>query len=123
MVEGRCNCGGVKVSMSELPKNSAICYCSNCRRAGSSVGSIVYVLNKPDVKIEDPNNYIKNYTDSDTTSGNSLTRQFCGNCGCPVASLIADESKIILKGGLFEQLATPSYKSFEQEEPSWMKIV
>jgi hypothetical protein len=45
-------------------------------------------------------------------------------CRSPVASLLSDDSpKIILKGGLFEHLARPSYKSFEEEEPSWMKVV
>ena len=54
---------------------------SNCRRAGSSVGSIVYVFEKADVTIDDPNSSLKSYKDSDTKSGNTITRQFCANCG------------------------------------------
>jgi hypothetical protein len=98
MAEGRCNCGSIKVSISALPEQSAICYwyahqdivtlvrlthynSANCRRAGSSIGSIVYVFDKSEVKINDPEGSIKSYKDSDTKSGNSITRQFCATCG------------------------------------------
>ena len=41
----------------------------------------------------------------------------------PIASLLGDDSpKIILKGGLFEQIPVPGFKSFEQNEPEWMRI-
>jgi hypothetical protein len=124
MAEGHCNCGSIKVSIPALPEKSAICYCSNCRRAGSSIGSIVYILDKPDVTIIDPSDKLKSYHDDDTKSGNPITRQFCSNCGCPIASLLGDDSpKIVLKGGLFENIPVPGYKSFEQDEPSWMKII
>jgi hypothetical protein len=54
---------------------------SNCRRAGSSVGSIVYILDKTEVEIEDGCGSLRSYKDSDTKSGGAITRQFCGNCG------------------------------------------
>ncbi|KAH6875954.1 Mss4-like protein [Alternaria rosae] len=122
MAEGRCNCGSIKVSMPSMPEQSAICYCANCRRAGGSIGSIVYILDSPEVTINDPSNNLKSYKDNDTKSGNPITRQFCGTCGCPITSLLAGD-KIALKGGLFDKIPVPGYKSFEQEEPSWMKIV
>ncbi|KAH8725790.1 Mss4-like protein [Phaeosphaeriaceae sp. PMI808] len=123
MVEGRCNCGGIKVRLAELPAQSIICYCSNCRRAGSNIGSIVYVFEKNKVHIDDPNGNLKVYKDNDTKSGNAIIRQFCSNCGCPVASLYSEDSpKIILKAGLFEHIPPPTVKGFQQEEPAWIKI-
>ncbi|EUC30609.1 hypothetical protein COCCADRAFT_39190 [Bipolaris zeicola 26-R-13] len=121
MAEGRCNCGGIKVSVPALPEKSIICYCSNCRRAGSSIGSIIYSLDKSEVTINDPNGNLKGYEDSDTKSGNTLTRQFCSNCGCPIVSLLGQ--KMFLKGGLFKQIPAPGHKSFAEEEPSWMKVL
>ncbi|KAI4715100.1 hypothetical protein J4E89_000786 [Alternaria sp. Ai002NY15] len=103
MAEGRCNCGSITVSMPSMPEQSAICYC-------------------PQVTINDPNKYLKDYRDNDTKSGNPITRQFCSNCGCPITSVLAGD-KIALKGGLFDKIPAPGFKSFEQEEPSWMKTV
>ncbi|EMD87740.1 hypothetical protein COCC4DRAFT_62517 [Bipolaris maydis ATCC 48331] len=124
MAEGRCNCGGIKVSIPALPEKTMICYCSNCRRAGSTIGSLIYLLDKSEVNIKDPNGNLKSYKDSDTKSGKPITRQFCGNCGCPIATLISDDSPIVvLKSGLFEHIPAPADKSFAEEEPSWIKIL
>ncbi|KZM27295.1 uncharacterized protein EKO05_0005572 [Ascochyta rabiei] len=123
MPDGRCNCAGIKVSIAELPKESVICYCGNCRRAGSTPGSIVYMFDKSEVTINDPKSALKSYTDSDTTSGNTIIRQFCSNCGCPIASLLSEDSpKIILKGGLFDHIPRPGVTSFEQNQPKWLEI-
>lgn len=54
---------------------------SNCRRAGSAPGSIVYMFDKSEVTIDDPKDMLKSYKDSDTNSGNTIIRQFCSNCG------------------------------------------
>lgn len=53
----------------------------NCRRAGSTPGSIVYMFDKSEVTIDDSQGALKSYKDSDTTSGNTIIRQFCSNCG------------------------------------------
>ncbi|KAH7087713.1 Mss4-like protein [Paraphoma chrysanthemicola] len=81
MIEGRCNCSGIKVFLAELPKTSLLCYCSNCRRSGSSVGSFLYPIDKGEVKIDDQKGHLKTYQDSDTKNGSTIFRQFCSNCG------------------------------------------
>lgn len=85
------------------------------------MGSIIYSPDKSEVTINDPDGNLKSYKDSDTKSGNTITRQFCSNCGCPIVSLVG--SKLFLKGGLFEQIPIPGHKSFAEEEPSWMSIL
>ncbi|KAJ8116503.1 hypothetical protein OPT61_g2084 [Boeremia exigua] len=123
MPQGRCNCSGIKVSIPEMPKQSAICYCANCRRQGATAGSIVYMLDKSEVTIDDPKSLLKTYKDSDTTSGNTIVRQFCSNCGSPVASILSEDSpKIILKGGIFDHLPKPAFSSFPQNKPEWLEI-
>ncbi|EOA87244.1 hypothetical protein ACJQWK_10166 [Exserohilum turcicum] len=123
MVEGRCNCGQIKVSIPAIPDQSAICFCSNCRRAGSCAGSILFPVDKPDVTIHDAGGNLKTYKDTDTKSGNTVTRKFCGICGCPVASFLGEEfPKVFVKAGLFEEFPVPGYKSFEHEKPGWLSI-
>ncbi|PVH96325.1 hypothetical protein DM02DRAFT_535542 [Periconia macrospinosa] len=81
MPEGHCNCKSIRVTIPELPKHSSLCYCSNCKRAGSSAFSIVHVLPTSSVSIHDPNGVLKSYRDGDTRSGNVIVRKFCGECG------------------------------------------
>lgn len=106
MAEGRCNCASIEVTIPEMPKASAICYwyntqvstptciqpsfnnnSANCRRAGGSIGSIIYIIDKSDVKINDTKSTLKSYTDKDTKSGNTIIRQFCSDCGSYVNSI------------------------------------
>lgn len=61
---------------------------SNCKRAGSSMCSIVFMLDHSEVDIQDPSGALKNYTDANTKSGNAITRQFCGNCGRLVTCML-----------------------------------
>ncbi|OSS44785.1 hypothetical protein B5807_10673 [Epicoccum nigrum] len=99
MAEGRCNCASIKVSIPEMPKESIICYCANCRRAGSAPGSIIHMLDKSEVTIDDSKGTLKSYRDGDTKSGNTIIRQFCSNCGSPIGSMLSEDSpKIFLKG-------------------------
>ncbi|CBX96543.1 hypothetical protein IAQ61_005590 [Plenodomus lingam] len=124
MATGRCNCGSINISIPAIPEQSAICYCANCRRAGSCAGSIIFIIDGKDVKIEDKKNSLKDYTDADTVSGNTITRRFCSNCGSPVMSVPGgDNPTVYLKGGLFDRLPPPTFKSFEQEEPDWLSIL
>ncbi|KAF2851545.1 hypothetical protein T440DRAFT_448817 [Plenodomus tracheiphilus IPT5] len=124
MATGRCNCGSINVSIAAVPEQSAICYCSNCRRAGSCAGSVIFILERKDVKVEDKRSSLKEYTDSDTTSGNTITRQFCSHCGSPVMSVPAGNTPTVyLKGGLFDKLSPPAFKSFEQKEPDWLSVL
>jgi hypothetical protein len=45
------------------------------------------------------------------------------DCCSPIASLLGDDwPKIILKSGLFDTIPPPVKKSFEQDEPKWVKI-
>jgi hypothetical protein len=39
----------------------------------------------------------------------------------PIASVLSNSSKLFLKGGLFDHIPAPSFKSFEQDEPEWLK--
>ncbi|PSN59378.1 hypothetical protein BS50DRAFT_579976 [Corynespora cassiicola Philippines] len=121
--EGRCNCGAIKVTISELPAQSLICYCSNCRRAGSSAFSANYFVEKANVDVSDPKGALKSYDDNDTKSGNTIIREFCSICGSGIMTLPSRESpKAILKAGLFDEIPPPAMQVFDHEKPAWLKI-
>jgi hypothetical protein len=148
MIEGRCNCGSIKVTIPALPEQSSICswytppiplstlshhthtylpstlHSANCKRAGSAPFSIVHILSKSLVTISDPANLLKSYEDRDTKSGNLLIRQFCGKCGSPVASVLGPEAEqIVIKAGLFDSTPAPGMAVFQEGRPEWVSVV
>lgn len=42
----------------------------------------------------------------------------------PVFSILDPTSpKVIIKGGLFLELPPPGFKSFDDEEPKWLRVI
>ncbi|KAF2011371.1 hypothetical protein BU24DRAFT_466084 [Aaosphaeria arxii CBS 175.79] len=118
--EGRCNCGSIKVKLPDPAPSPILCYCFNCRRASAGICSANYMVPWADVTVSDPNKALKTYKDSDTISGNTITRHFCGTCGCPIYSLTSPDSPmVILKGGLFEHTPAPIHEVFTQDKVPW----
>ncbi|KAL1642527.1 hypothetical protein SLS61_009617 [Didymella pomorum] len=76
-----------------------------------------------EVTIEDFKGTLKSYRDSDTSSGDTIIRQFCSDCGCPVASLLSvDPQRIVVKAGLFGYLPKPGIAIFPQNQPEWLEV-
>ncbi|KAK7720451.1 hypothetical protein SLS57_005540 [Botryosphaeria dothidea] len=86
--------------------------------------SVSYILNEAEVRIEDPKSCLKVYHDSDTLTGTTGLRHFCGNCGSPIYSLSpAFPNKIILKAPLFDAVSAPSTELFAEDRYVWLKRV
>ncbi|KAF2736066.1 hypothetical protein EJ04DRAFT_177177 [Polyplosphaeria fusca] len=120
-VEGYCNCRSIKVGLPAMPSESLLCHCSNCRRAGGATFSVNYLVDLAVMEVNDPKNVLKSYSDSNTVSGNTITRKFCGNCGSPVFSVLSpDNPKIFLKGGLFDDVAPPAAQYFTKSKMPWV---
>ncbi|KAF2873556.1 Mss4-like protein [Massariosphaeria phaeospora] len=122
--EGHCNCKAITVKMPTLPEQTYLCYCSNCRRSGSSAFGANYFMDRADIELLDPKGQLKSYRDSGTKSGNTITRQFCGTCGCPVLTIGAgDSSKVIVKSGLFDHIPEPAAQQFfTEQKASWVEF-
>lgn len=119
--EGRCNCGSIRVVVSTELKETVLCYCSNCRRSSAGLCSVNYAIGPDKITVNDPNGNLKSYKDNDTSSGNPVTRQFCGNCGSPVVTLIGPEAPVVfLKGGLFDKTPAPTMEVFKTDKPDWV---
>ncbi|KAF2742043.1 hypothetical protein M011DRAFT_413361 [Sporormia fimetaria CBS 119925] len=84
-ITGRCNCSSINVTI-PTPEGSVVCYCTNCQRTSAGLCSINYILDTSSAKFDDPKDLLKSYKDSDTKSGNVITRKFCSNCGWYVDS-------------------------------------
>ncbi|KAF1970670.1 hypothetical protein BU23DRAFT_473478, partial [Bimuria novae-zelandiae CBS 107.79] len=106
-----------------IPPKSAVCYCSNCVRAGSGPCSIVFILDRSTITLNDPSNALKTYEDSDTLTGNRMYRSFCGNCGSPVyTSPARDSPMLFLQAGLFDKILEPAFENMPEHKPAWVAI-
>ncbi|KAF7370437.1 DUF636 domain-containing protein [Mycena sanguinolenta] len=78
---GSCLCHKVRFTVEGDPFTCGLCHCSNCQKATGSafMTNAFFVPDK--LTVTEGQEFIKAYDDNDTTSGNTLIRQFCSNCG------------------------------------------
>ncbi|CAF1420769.1 unnamed protein product [Adineta steineri] len=120
---GKCLCGQISVS---IPKEAldgtgatAVCYCINCRRVTGSLGSLNVILPESAVQII---GVPKTYKDSDTDSGVTIERSFCGNCGSSIYGLSPNRPGMwVVRYGLFNEIPEPSMEIYCKDRPSWSK--
>ena len=76
--KGGCLCGSIAYEVSSDPVNIWNCHCDDCRKAtGGSFATNVFVQAQNLIITSGaPNTY-----QSSSDSGNTMTREFCSNCG------------------------------------------
>ena len=114
-LSGHCYCGAVKFEISGESDWIGHCHCESCRRQSGSVMTTFAGFREEQVTFTGaiPNHY---------STGDGVTRSFCGQCGSPVAYQSSDRPEIHLHLGLFDdlELLTPQDHSFMNEKPSWL---
>lgn len=76
---GSCMCGNVQFHAEGDPMFMANCHCEDCRKSSGAAYSTFVFMNKEDVDMTGKTSSFDHKADS----GNTLTKHFCGNCGCP----------------------------------------
>ncbi|UJR24609.1 hypothetical protein I4U23_005984 [Adineta vaga] len=125
IVTGKCLCGEISISLPENilsnSENVGLCFCKNCRQSAGSLASYNLYLPEKDVTIQ---GQPKIYFDKDTTSGTTIQRAFCANCGSPMygknpkfAGLIA------VRLGSFDRLTKPGMALYCKDRPEWNKVI
>ena len=100
MIEGGCNCGGVRYQIAGKPIVVAQCHCKNCQRQSGSAFSVNLMVKAEGVTTKGD---LTTYEDRDTLSGNAVYRRFCGTCGSPIFSELADNNgMVIVKAGTLD---------------------
>ncbi|KZS96673.1 hypothetical protein SISNIDRAFT_282477 [Sistotremastrum niveocremeum HHB9708] len=119
-ITGTCLCEQIRltVDLDQLPETSA-CFCSNCKKAGSTPMSVVMRTPREKVTIDGKPNV---YPDITTTSGVIMDRLFCGNCGSPVLSRTPlDPNHYYLKAAFFDHpIPQPTKIDFEHRKEPWV---
>ncbi|WWC67401.1 uncharacterized protein I206_101309 [Kwoniella pini CBS 10737] len=115
-ITGSCNCGSITVTIPK-PEGVVLCHCINCRKSSGSLTSGNFSTPTKDVQVKGEPSQYKN----PGTSGNEVTRKFCGNCGSPILTVIADPSVVFVKAGLFDPhtVPAPSAHLFARNMEDW----
>ncbi len=122
-VTGQCLCGKVKYEMDAVPAMTGVCHCKNCQRQAGSAFSTLAGVPKDGFKFTagEP----KLYEDSDTRSGNTVQRYFCGNCGSPIYSALSSQpDSIFLKTGTMDDTSafTPMFHVWCETKQDWVQL-
>ena len=75
-----CLCDAVNITFNGQDKGAVLCHCANCKSASGSAFMHNHRLLKADINITKGLDYLREYADAATTSGNTLYRHFCANC-------------------------------------------
>jgi len=120
---GSCLCGAIKYELQNTPAMTGVCHCKNCQKQAGSAFSTLAGVPKSEFKLTagEP----KLYTDNDTTSGNSVERWFCGNCGSPIYSALGSQpDNILLKTGTMDDTSafTPQFHVWCDTKQNWVQL-
>jgi len=78
--KGSCLCGRVHFETTGNPFTFVVCHCHNCKKSSGAAFMANAFFSPKNLKITGQE-HVKEYSDSNTTSGNTLTRSFCSECG------------------------------------------
>ena len=119
---GGCLCGAIRYEIPETSLMEAICHCKNCQKQAGSAFSTLAGIKKSDFKLTgEP----KVYVDTDTDSGASVERFFCGACGSPIYSALPSQpNAIYLKTGTLDDTSEfkPSIHVWASTRQNWVEI-
>ena len=122
MIEGGCNCGGVRYRIEGEPITVAACHCTRCRRQSGGTFSVNLVVPIAAMTVEGA---LSRFTDRDTTSGAAVQREFCGTCGSPIRSLIdASPGIAAVKAGTLDDPDpyAPALHVFTRSKVAWVDV-
>lgn len=121
-VTGRCNCGATTWKIAGAPLAVAACHCTNCRAQSGAAYSVNIVAKSNEVSLAGP---IKTFEDKATSSGQPVLRQFCGDCGSPIQSVItANPAIVAIKAGTADYAGAfaPTLHVWTQSKLPWVEI-
>ena len=120
---GQCLCGQVKYEIDGDPVAAGICHCKNCQRQTGTAFSTLWGVPKTALHFTAGKPSV--YRDSETDSGSTVERWFCGNCGSPIYSAIeAQPDMAYLKTGTLDDTSSfaPQFHVWYASKQAWVEV-
>src|SRR3954468_19329199 len=100
-LDGSCLCGQITYSCDAEPVATAVCHCTECQKQTGTAFSVVVVVPRDALRVEGAS--LASFTTVGTDSEKDVARQFCRECGSPIASLPdATPQVAIIKAGTLD---------------------
>ena len=121
--EGGCLCGAVRYEVSWPPQSLVVCHCTDCQKQAGTAFSVVGVTARGDIAVTGA---LKVYHHHGS-SGQSVFRQFCAECGSPVLTdtdTARADGIIFFKAGTLDESAdlTPQAHLWTRSAQSWFDL-
>ena len=121
--QGGCLCGQVRYTVPAKPIETLVCHCRNCQKQAGSAFSVVAFFPRDSLHLEGE---LQTFEDKGT-SGQTVFRRFCGNCGSPV---ITDTEQapamglIFIKAGTLDEVddLVPSVHVWTKRKHCWLTL-
>lgn len=123
-ISGSCLCKQVQYSLTGEEIAATVCHCKNCQQVSGSAFGTNVLYPKSSFTIDQGESAIKQYADNDNTSGNTLLRHFCSNCGSPLFILNPQRGDMVgITSGSLEDppREKPTLEFWTEKKRAWVE--
>jgi hypothetical protein len=121
--KGGCLCGAVRYEVVWPPKSLVVCHCTDCQKQAGTAFSVVGVAAREDIAVEGE---LATFSHKGT-SGQTVNRRFCSQCGSPVLTdteMARKDGIIFFKAGTLDETAdlAPTVHFWTRSAQHWFTL-
>jgi hypothetical protein len=120
---GRCLCGQVTYELTGDLLATAVCHCDHCQRQSGGAFSVNLVAHESQLNLSgDLTTYVETGENDD---GEYVYRRFCGSCGSPVVSELAQSAGVVaVKAGTLDDRSDvrPTVEVWCVDRQPWVEL-
>jgi hypothetical protein len=120
-LDGHCLCGEISYECDAEPIVTAVCHCADCQRQTGTAFSIVVGVPRAELHI---NGTPKVFETMGSDRNAPAYRSFCGNCGSPIISILADADDVAwIKAGTLRDTSwlQPQLEAWTASSQPWVR--
>ena len=120
---GRCLCGEVTYELAGDVIATVVCHCEHCQRQGGGPFSVNLVAHESQLTVTGT---LQTYVETgEHDDGEYVRRRFCGSCGSPIVSELAQtEGVIAVKAGTLDDRSAvrPTVEVWCDHRQPWVEL-
>jgi hypothetical protein len=120
-LDGHCLCGEISYESEAEPIVTAVCHCADCQHQTGTAFSIVVGVQRDQLHIHGTPKVFETMGDD---RGAPAYRSFCGTCGSPIISILADADDVAwIKAGTLNDASwlEPQLEAWTDSAQPWAK--